>query len=345
MKQYIRLPNGQKKLTYLYFIGDEESTIQFVDQKYDDIKDFFGMEIIDYVDFLDENDTLLNSFNIYQKISSISYMVDTITEYESRIAQEAYDEKILERDEETDTIKEKIVHHDAIYQDVPKNRTAEIISVKLSKPSIREEVENIKSVVGIVNTNSMSLEEFRDYYKEQIGKQCTAAIESGLAIETSLGNQHFSYTIEDQSNVKDLVMTAELTDFTLPLPYHANGELCTLYPATDILKIYMSLSANKTYHTTYCNVLNAMLKDAKDIDSIKKITYGMEITDEKYTDTIKAITDSKDALLAAVKKKLQSLAGNIDNDNSSEDSPENPVESDDKDNENIDNVEKDLDNE
>lgn len=93
MKQYIRLPNGQKKLTYLYFIGDEESTIQFVDQKYDDIKDFFGMEIIDYVDFLDENDTLLNSFNIYQKISSISYMVDTITEYESRIAQEAYDEK------------------------------------------------------------------------------------------------------------------------------------------------------------------------------------------------------------------------------------------------------------
>ena len=55
MKQYIRLPNGQKKLTYLYFIGDEESTIQFVDQKYDDIKDFFGMEIIDYVDFLDEN--------------------------------------------------------------------------------------------------------------------------------------------------------------------------------------------------------------------------------------------------------------------------------------------------
>ena len=270
MKQYIRLPNGQKKLTYLYFIGDEESTIQFVDQKYDDIKDFFGMEIIDYVDFLDENDTLLNSFNIYQKISSISYMVDTITEYESRIAQEAYDEKILERDEETDTIKEKIV-------------------------------------VGIVNTNSLSLEEFRDYYKEQIGKQCTAAIESGLAIETSLGKQHFSYTIEDQSNMKDLVMTAELTDFTLPLPYHANGELCALYQPTDILKIYMSLSANKTYHTTYCNVLNAMIKDAKDIESIKKITYGMEITDEKYTDIIKTVTDSKDALLAAVEKKLESL--------------------------------------
>ena len=43
------------------------------------------------------------------------------------------------------------------------------------------------------------------------------------------------------------------------------------------------------------------------IESIKKITYGMEITDEKYTDIIKTVTDSKDALLAAVEKKLESL--------------------------------------
>ena len=290
-------------------IGADESTIQFIDQEFSEIKEFFGTEIIDYLDIVDENDKLLDSFNVYQKTVSFTCATDVITEYEKRLVQAEYDETITEKDETTDTIKETVVHHDAIYEDIPKYRTTELIIVKLAKPSIREEVENIKSVVGIVNTNSMTLEEFRDYYKEQIGKQCTAAIESGLAIETSLGTQHFSYTIEDQSNVKDLVMTAELTDFTLSLPYHANGELCTLYPATDILKIYMSLSANKTYHTTYCNVLNAMIKEAKDIDSIKKITYGMEITDEKYANVIKTITESKDTLLAAVEKKLQALAG------------------------------------
>lgn len=306
-KQFIRLPNGGTKEIYSYLFGDDESTIQFVDQEYNDIKSFFGSEILDYIDLIDEENKLLSTVNIYQKVAAITCTTDVITEYEKRLAQEEYDQTVTEYDEETDTIIEKTVHIPAQYQDVPKYRTTELIIVKLAKPSIREEVENIKSVVGIVNTNSMTLEEFRDYYKEQIGKQCTAAIESGLAIETSLGNQHFSYTIEDQSNVKDLVMTAELTDFTLPLPYHANGELCTLYPATDILKIYMSLSANKTYHTTYCNVLNAMLKDAKDIDSIKKITYGMEIVDEKYTDVIKTIIESKDALLAAVEKKLQTL--------------------------------------
>lgn len=306
-KQLIRLPNGDTKEIYSYLFSDDESTIQFVDQEYNDVKSFFGSEILDYIDLVDEENKLLSTINIYQKVSAITCTTDVVTEYESRLVQQAYDETITTKDEETDTITENVIHHDAIYQDIPKYRTTELIIVKLAKPSIREEVENIKSVVGIVNTNSMTLEEFRNYYKEQIGKQCTAAIEDGLAIETSLGKQHFSYTIEDQSNVKDLVMTAELTDFSLPLPYHANGELCTLYPATDILKIYMSLSSNKTYHTTYCNVLNAMIKEAKDIDSIKKITYGMEIADEKYTDVIKTITESKDALLAAVEKKLQTL--------------------------------------
>lgn len=310
MKQFIRLPNGNIKEIYTYLFGDDESTIQFIDQEYHDIKSFFGSEILDYIDLIDEENKLISTVNIYQKLLSITCTTDTITEYERRLIQSEYDQTENEYDEKTDTYTEKITHVDAQYQDIPKYRTANLIIVKLAKPSIREEVENIKSVVGIVNTNSMNVDEFRNYYKEQIGKQCTAAIENGLDIETSLGTQHFSYTIEDQSNIKDLILTAELTDFALSLPYHADGELCTLYPAIDIFKIYMSLSANKTYHTTYCNVLNAMLKETKDVESIKKITYGMEITDEKYTGIIKTITNSKNTLLSAVEKKINSYISN-----------------------------------
>ena len=57
----------------------------------------------------------------------------------------------------------------------------------------------------------MILDEFKSYYKEQIGKECTAAIENGVDVETTLGKKHFSYTIEDQSNVKDLIITAIFT--------------------------------------------------------------------------------------------------------------------------------------
>ena len=150
----------------------------------------------------------------------------------------------------------------------------------------------------------MTLDEFKNYYKTQIGKECTAAIENGVDVETTLGKKHFSYTIEDQSNVKDLIIAAIFTDFTLPLPYHADGEPCTLYQPNDIRNIYMSLCSNKTYHTTYCNVLNAMINEAKDLVSVKAITYGMEITDEKYLDVMSKINESKNALLTYVEKKF-----------------------------------------
>ena len=52
-KQFIRLPNGDTKEIYSYLFGDDESTIQFVDQEYNDIKSFFGSEILDYIDLVD----------------------------------------------------------------------------------------------------------------------------------------------------------------------------------------------------------------------------------------------------------------------------------------------------
>ena len=155
--QFLRLANGNKKTIYVYMIGADESTIQFIDQEFSEIKEFFGTEIIDYLDIVDENDKLLDSFNVYQKTVSFTCATDVITEYEKRLVQAEYDETITEKDETTDTIKETVVHHDAIYEDIPKYRTTELIIVKLAKPSIREEVESIKSVVGIVNTNSMTL--------------------------------------------------------------------------------------------------------------------------------------------------------------------------------------------
>lgn len=62
--------------------------------------------------------------------------------------------------------------------------------------------------------------------------------------------------------------------------------------------------SNKTYHTTYCNVLNAMINEAKDLVSVKAITYGMEITDEKYLEVMSKINESKNALLTYVEKKF-----------------------------------------
>ena len=225
------------------------------------------------------------------KRTSILTESSFVIEYEDRVVKEAWtDEDGIEHQAETEKISKEV--------------PCDITTVILEKPSVSEELDNVKSIVGIVNPNNMTLDEFKDYYKTQIGKECTAAIENGVDVQTTLGKKHFSYTIEDQRNVKDLIIAAIFTDFTLPLPYHADGEPCTLYQPNDIRNIYMLLCSNKTYHTTYCNVLNAMINEAKDLVSVKAITYGMEITDEKYLKVMSKINESKDALLAYVEKKF-----------------------------------------
>lgn len=305
MNKYLRLPNGNK-INYYNLTITNSLIVKFVDADIKELKNFFGTDIIDYVDIVDDDNNILESHTVYMKRTSILTESSTIINYEDRIVKEAWTEVQQTIDSETGESKEITIDHPAEIEKIAKEKICDITTVILEKPSLSEEIDNVKNAIGIVNTNNMTLDEFKNYYKTLIGKSCTLAIESGLDVETSKGIQHFSYTIEDQSNIKDLVMTAELTNFTLPLPYHADGELCNTYQPTDILNIYMSLSSNKTYHTTYCNILNAMILEAKDMETIKGITYGMEITDEKYTDVMKKINESKDALLAYVAKSFES---------------------------------------
>lgn len=288
-EKYLRLPDG-KKIEFYKCTITNGCILRFLNTTIDTVKYFLGSGIIDYIDILDESEKLVKTHQLSMKRKTILSETTTIVEYEERIVQEAY------TDEDGD--------HEAIVENVEKQIPVEMITAILEKPSVSEELDTVKTAVGIVNPNNMTLDEFKDYYKTQIGKECTAAIENGVDVETTLGKKHFSYTIEDQSNVKDLIITAIFTDFTLPLPYHADGELCTLYQPNDIQKIYMLLCSNKTYHTTYCNVLNAMINEAKDLVSIKAITYGMEITDEKYLEVMSKINESKDTLLTYVEKKF-----------------------------------------
>ena len=290
MDRYLRLPNG-KKIKYYNFAITNALIVKFIDADIKELKSFFGTDIIDYIDIVNETDNILENHNLYMKRTSILTESSFVIEYEDRVVKEAWtDEDGIEHQAETEKISKEV--------------PCDITTVILEKPSVSEELDNVKSIVGIVNPNNMTLDEFKDYYKTQIGKECTAAIENGVDVQTTLGKKHFSYTIEDQSNVKDLIIAAIFTDFTLPLPYHADGEPCTLYQPNDIRNIYMLLCSNKTYHTTYCNVLNAMINEAKDLVSVKAITYGMEITDEKYLKVMSKINESKDALLAYVEKKF-----------------------------------------
>ena len=298
--KYMRLPNGNK-IKYYSFAITNALIAKFINTDMKELKDFFGTNIIDYIDITNDNDDILETYNLYMKLKTITSETTTIMEYEDRIVKDSW----------TD---DDGIEHEALTEKIQKEVPCDLVTVILEKPSTSEELDNIKSVVGIVNTNNMTLDEFKDYYKTQIGKLCTSAIEAGSDVETSKGTQHFSYTIEDQSNIKDLVIIWLLvevlksklgSDINITFPYHSDGNLCDVYESNDILKIYMALSSNKTYHTTYCNLLNAIINGCKDMNSVKSITYGMEIKDEKYLEVINKVNESKDTLLQLVAQVIE----------------------------------------
>ncbi len=305
MEKYLRLPNGNKIKFYTFAITNA-LIVKFIDADVKELKEFFGTDIIDYIDIVNDDGNILESHNLYMKRKSITSESTTIMKYENRIV----------KDEWTD---EDGIAHQAETEKISREVPCDITTVILEKPSMSEELDNVKSAVGIVNTNNMTLEEFKSYYKTQIGKLCTAAIEAGSDVKTSKGTQHFSYTIEDQSNIKDLVIIYLLTevlksklgsDINITFPYHSDGNLCDIYEPNDILKIYMALSSNKTYHTTYCNLLNSIISGCTDMNSVKSITYGMDITDKKYLEVINKVNESKDVLLQLVTKVIELTSSN-----------------------------------
>ena len=303
IETYLRLPNGNIKKFYT-ISALSQCIIKFTNTTIDEVKEFLGSGTIDYVDILDANKNLVRTITLNMKRKSVSTETATISIPEKRIVQNAFIEKRESIDPDTGESTIIEIPHETIYETINVYTKSELITATLATPSVEDDITAIKNSIGIVNTNNMTLEEFKAYYKEQIGKQCTAAIENGVDIETSLGKKHFSYTIEDQSNIKDLVITASITDFTLPLPYHADGEPCAIYQPKDIMNIYMELSSNKTYHTTYCNILNLMLAEATDMVSVKGITYGMELNDKRYIEILAKITSCRDGLLSLVADKF-----------------------------------------
>lgn len=303
----VRLPNGKSINCYDIVVSDSICVIKFIDEDLLKIKDFLGNEIIDYIDILDENGEIVRSRNINMKFVECTFGTEVIKAYESRLVKDGYDDEMFPAitDESGNVIQESvIVHHLPEYELITIETTVNMTKAVLERPNIQEELNSLKLYVGIQNPNNMTLDEFKMYYKDIVGNQCSAAIHNGLDVELSFGVKHFSYTADDQTNIQDLFLTILAAQENISLPYHADGEYCTMYNGVDIVKIYAALSSNKMYHTTYCNILNRMIESQTDINSIKNIIYGMEITDENDKALLNDISTQTQAVVQSVLAKF-----------------------------------------
>lgn len=109
----------------------------------------------------------------------------------------------------------------------------------------------------------------------EISEACQSVIRAGTDVELPDGSvQHFSLKDEDQINLSFALKAVEsgATHF----PYHADGDICRLYSAEEIMTISTAATAFKLYHTTYCNHLNVWVKRSAD-NELDSIYYGAEL--------------------------------------------------------------------
>lgn len=114
---------------------------------------------------------------------------------------------------------------------------------------------------------------------KEISDACYENIINGIDVLLSDNSlEHFSLKETDQINLATAYN--EINQGALNYPYHADGQLCKLYSAKDIVAINNASISHKIYHTTYCNHLFAWIKRATTEEELETITYGAELPED-----------------------------------------------------------------
>lgn len=107
---------------------------------------------------------------------------------------------------------------------------------------------------------------------DQINAACSAAITAGVDVETSAGTEHFGLEETDQINLATALDAVKSGGTSYP--YHADGKLCRMFTAAEIIAIAQASVRHKLIQTTYCNHLRAWVKRCETADEITAIVYG-----------------------------------------------------------------------
>lgn len=138
---------------------------------------------------------------------------------------------------------------------------------------------NQDALAAYEDANQPDLSVLKAEKAEELSESCHATIVAGIDVTLSDGTTgHFAMEETDQINLTTAYNAVQTG--AAGYPYHADGQLCKMYPASDIIAISEAAMAHKLYHTTYCNHLMAWARRAETVDELSGITYGAELPED-----------------------------------------------------------------
>ena len=119
-----------------------------------------------------------------------------------------------------------------------------------------------------------ALDEIRADKLAELSSSCNDAITAGMDVETTQGTEHFSLQETDQINLTTALSAVQ--SGASGYPYHADGQLCRLFTASEIQAIAEASVRHKLYHTTLCNHLLTWARRAETKEELTGITYSAD---------------------------------------------------------------------
>lgn len=136
---------------------------------------------------------------------------------------------------------------------------------------------------------------------------CEKDIYSGIDVKFSeTSTEHFSLQPNDQTNI-DGIFSA-ITLGATAYPYHADGEPCKMYSASDIVTLYVAAKSYITQKTTYNNALRQWIKREDDIGTLNSIVYGADLPEDLQTDMENILKAANDQVQAIVSKLVAAVS-------------------------------------
>jgi hypothetical protein len=152
-----------------------------------------------------------------------------------------------------------------------------------------------------------TLEEVKNAKISNFSLICSDSIVNGVDVTFSKNNiEHFSYTEEDQVNIKEIFDLAIQTN--VPMYYHADGEGCKLYTVEQIIAIYTSATTNKMHHITYFNQIRMYINSLETTDEVEAVEYGQELTGEYLQTYNESMAQAQLVLEALLAKRAAVLS-------------------------------------
>ena len=146
----------------------------------------------------------------------------------------------------------------------------------------------------------LTIEEIRENKLKLMSDSCGELIRKGIDVSLSDGKKHFSLETTDQTNINGIfnAVTLGATSY----PYHADGEPCKMFSATDIVALYVEYKSFVTEQTTYCNALRQWIKRETDKAVLSKIEYGTTLPDDLKEKTEEILKEANSQITALVAK-------------------------------------------